>query len=254
MLVDSWKHIAKIGAIIVVFFVAIGFSGKKQRQRQINDVIVKIENQEDNYFIDNLEIIELINAENTDYVLGLRLDQLDLKQLEQRVLSHPFVKDVEVFKDLKGNLMVNVFQTKPIARVFSPKGENHYISDNGNVLPVSNRFTARVPLIQLENAKILDQPLTETEDGFELFEFINYVNNDEFWSAQVAHILVNKKNEITFLPQVTKQTVEFGAIEDIDAKFKRLETFYKKILPVKGWNYYEKVSLKYKDQIVAEKP
>ncbi len=217
-------------------------------------MIVKIENQEDNYFIDNLEIISLLNAENTDYILGLRLSELDLKELENRVLAHPFVKDVEVFKELKGNLMVNVYQTKPIARVFDPAGDNYYISDNGNILPVSTKFTARVPLVQIEDKSMLDQPLTETEEGAKLFEFIQFVNDSEFWSAQVAHIMVDKNQELTFLPQVTKQKVEFGPIEDIESKFNRLEIFYKRILPGKGWNYYDKVSLKYNDQIVAEKP
>ena len=29
--------------------------------------------------------------------------------------------------------------------------------------------------------------------------------------------------------------------------------FYKVILPTKGWNYYESVNLKYKNQIVCDK-
>lgn len=248
------KRILTISALVIVFFVAIGFSGKRHHDKTINEVIVKIENQEDNYFIDNLEIISLLNADNTDYVLGLRLGQLDLKELENRVLQHPFVKDVEVFKDLKGNLMVDVYQTKPIARVINPDGEDHYVSVDGDILPVSNKFTARVPLVQLADQSLLDTTLIATEEGQKVFEFIEYVQSDEFWSAQVAHISVDQNMEVSILPQVTKQIVEFGPIEDIDEKFKKLKIFYKKILPGKGWNYYETVSLKYKDQIVAKKP
>jgi len=53
-------------------------------------------------------------------------------------------------------------------------------------------------------------------------------------------------------PQVTKQMVEFGKPEDIEVKFKKLRIFYTEILPKKGWNRYEKVNLKYRDQIIAE--
>ncbi|MCR9250562.1 MAG: cell division protein FtsQ, partial [bacterium] len=124
----------------------------------------------------------------------------------------------------------------------------------GDILPVSNKFTARVPLVQLADQSLLDTTLIATEEGQKVFEFIEYVQSDEFWSAQVAHISVDENMEVSILPQVTKQIVEFGPIEDIDEKFKKLKIFYKKILPGKGWNYYETVSLKYKDQIVAKKP
>ena len=40
--------------------------------------------------------------------------------------------------------------------------------------------------------------------------------------------------------------------EDYVDKLKRLKIFYKQILPSKGWNSYEKVSVKYKNQIVCE--
>ncbi len=248
------KRILGISGLVILFMISIGFSSKKQNNRSINEVVVKIENQEDNYFIDNLEIVSLLNADNTDYVLGLKLNQLDLKELERRVMQHPFVRDVEVFRDLKGNLMVEVYQTKPIARVINPDGPDHYISDEGKILPVSPKFTARVPLIKLQNQTVIDTALTATEDGQKLFELLGFIQKDQFWSAQVAQIAVDGDMEVTIYPQVTKQTVEFGAIDDIDEKFKKLKIFYKKILPTKGWNYYETVSLKYKDQIVAKKP
>ena len=39
----------------------------------------------------------------------------------------------------------------------------------------------------------------------------------------------------------------------MEIKFKKLELFYKNILPTKGWNYYESVNLKFKNQIVCTK-
>ena len=51
----------------------------------------------------------------------------------------------------------------------------------------------------------------------------------------------------------TKQKIYFGNTDNMDNKFKKLELFYKNILPTKGWNYYESVNLKFKNQIVCNK-
>ena len=55
------------------------------------------------------------------------------------------------------------------------------------------------------------------------------------------------------IPQITKQKIYFGNTNDMEIKFKKLELFYKNILPTKGWNYYESVNLKFKNQIVCNK-
>ena len=81
---------------------------------------------------------------------------------------------------------------------------------------------------------------------------IHYINEHPFWKSQIAEMYVNKKGEVTFYTQISKQRVEFGKPENIEAKFKKLKIFYKEILPAKGWNNYEKVSLKYNNQIVCE--
>jgi len=247
------KPLIGVSALILFLFISIGFSGKKQDKKHINEVIIKIVNQEDNYFIDNLEILDLINAENTDYVLGLRIEQLNLKELEKRVRKHPFVKEVEVFKDLKGNLLVDVVQTRPIARVYDPKGADFYIGEQGQVLPVTAKHTARVPLIEMKDKRILKEVnLQETEDGSKLYELMTFIDQNEFWNAQIAHLFIDKNFEVSLLTQVSKQLVEFGDMTELDKKFNKLRVFYQKILPGEGWNNYDSVSLKYEKQIVAD--
>lgn len=244
-----------VSALVLILFlmISIGFSGKKQRQRQVNDVIVKILNQQGNYFIDNLEILDLINEENANYVLGLRIDQLNLKELERRVRKHPFVKEVQVFKDLKGNLLVDVVQTKPIARVYDAKGPDYYVGEEGQVLPVTAKHTARVPLIEMQDKTILkEENLNDTANGKRLLELVTFIDQHKFWNAQIAHLFVNKDFEVSFLTQVSRQVVEFGPMTDLDTKFTKLKVFYRQILPGQGWNEYDSVSIEYDKQIVAD--
>ncbi len=80
----------------------------------------------------------------------------------------------------------------------------------------------------------------------------NYVEQDEFWKAQISQMNIDKNGNINMSTQVSKQIVEFGKPVDIEEKFRKLKIFYKDILPTKGWNSYNRVSIKFKNQIVCE--
>lgn len=235
-----------------VLLIIIGFTGVKNTSKPVNNVVVHILEQDGEFFTDQLEILNLMNASNTDYVLGSTIGNLDLKQLEQRVESNPFVKDAQIFRDLKGNLLVNVTQAKPIARIFKHNGQDLYVDADGNLLPTIAKHTARVPVIELERTFSWEKNLTETDYGVKVLEVLRYINGDTFWRAQIAELVIERDGELTLLPQVSKQEIKFGMPEDLETKFKKLKIFYKEILPNKGWNTYSLVNLKFENQIVCE--
>ena len=63
---------------------------------------------------------------------------------------------------------------------------------------------------------------------------------------------MNKDGEMILYPQVTRQYVQFGTIDDWERKMAKLKIFYDRILPFKGWNSYTRVNLKYDNQIICE--
>ena len=241
-----------IGICCTLILGLISFSGVKHSHRVIHDVLIHIEQEKGNYFIDQPEVLALLNAQNTDYVLGSKIGDIDLKLLERRVEAHAFVADAQIFYDLKGNLVVDVTQARPIARIYDPLGVDKYIDDRGLVLPVNGKYTARVPLVEIEHKMDLKEAITTSEEGTYLFELLRFIDADDFWKAQIAHLVVEDSGEITMLPQITKQRILFGKPSDLAEKFRKLEVFYKEILPNKGWNTYSLVNLKFKDQIVCE--
>ncbi len=236
----------------VVLLTMIAFSGKKHGDRPVSDLKIEIVDHEGNLFIDQLEVTSLINAENTDFVLGLNLNQLDLKELERRVEVNAFVRDAQVFHDLKGNLNVRLKQAVPIARVFFKDDEDYYIDESGLLLPLNSKHTARVPILEYPGKNPWSKNINESKKGAELLKMLQYIENDPFWKAQVAHLVMDKKGEMNMLTQIGKQEVIFGKPEDLDTKFKKLKTFYKEVLPAKGWNTYAYVNVKYKNQIVCK--
>ncbi len=241
------------GLLSLLVFVSIAFSGKRHGDRMINDLIIHVDNQYDNYFVDQEDVKSLINQEDATYLLTTDIGELDLKLIEKRVQRNKFVDDVQAFLDHHGNLIIEIQQSKPIARIFDPNGPDFYVDTRGRILPTSDKYTARVLLLDFEQkSKYLTGDLNNTPHGRALYEVLQFIDQDEFWKSQIAQLSIDKNDEITVTPQVTKQSVVFGLAENIEDKFKRLAIFYKKILPVKGWNTYQTVNLKYANQIVCE--
>ena len=245
---------SKYGLILFGLAVIIGFTNSRLAERRINDVSIHVDNQFENYFIDQEDVLALVNAEDKDYLLNSNLGGLSLKELEARIEGHQFVKDAQAYIDLEGNMSIDVEQNRPIARIINPEGQDYYIGTEGDILPESSHYTARVVLIQLKDMNWLPEySIYDAQGGEAMMQLLNFISDDPFWIAQVAGIVLHKDLEIDLMPQVTKQVVEFGTIEDVEMKFKKLKTFYKQVLPYKGWNAYDTVSLKFKNQIVCKK-
>lgn len=236
----------------VMLFALIGFVGKRQMDRPVSEVFIDIDYSKGNYFLHEDDIRKLISAPGEEILMGSFAGDVNLRSIENKIEKHPFVKNAEVYRDLRGNVKAKVIQKQPIARIINNGGFGAYITDEGEVIPLSDNYTARVVLVKLPSSRKYKTSVLEDEQGKGLFDIVNYLEADKFWKAQIAEISMDSRGEMILYPQVTRQYIEFGKAEDIDIKFSKLRIFYTKILPEKGWNTYEKVNVKFKDQIVCE--
>lgn len=247
------KRELKIVAAILVVAIFIAFTEHKQTEVAIKDIVVRIENIQNNHFLDESDIMELMQVKLQN-VRGASMDKVRLKEIETKVKMDPFIKNAEMYTDLKGNMIVRVELRRPIARIVRNDGPDGYIAEDGTVMPVSEKFTARVLLISGSYVrKLLRQGnLQKTEEGAQLLSLIRTIREDDFWNAQIAQLDIDSKTRIVMMPQVGDEQIEFGKPENMDVKFKKLKIFYKEILPSVGWNKYERVNLEYEGQLVAE--
>ncbi|MCY7353334.1 MAG: hypothetical protein LH606_22180 [Cytophagaceae bacterium] len=212
------------------------------------------EGQSAHRFVSPDDVKQLITNTGTEPLVNTRLDRLDLKMLEARVKSEGLVKECQIGVDLSGNLNIAVTQHQPIARLIERQGVRNdadgYLNAEGQILPTSEHYTARVLLI---SGVYFDKVTSLTAPRYApLMKFINYVVNDPFWRAQVAQIQVERDGAITLFPQVGSHRIEFGPPDEPEAKFLKLKLFYKQILAARGWDAYKRVSVRYRNQIVCE--
>jgi len=243
----------KIAAALVGVTFLIAFTERKQGGSLCNNVVVELDNLSENHFLDERDVMRLV--ENSGQTIkGTSITRINLKAIESKLMMDKHIRDAELYGDLKGNLIVSVDLRRPIARLVQEDGPDAYLSEEGIVMGVSDKFTSRVMIISGRWAKAVMEKgnVYEMEGGKELMEMMEFINEDRFWKAQIAQMDIDARSEIVIYPQVTGQRVEFGTTENYETKLSNLMVFYKDVLPQKGWTRYERVNLKYDGQVIAQ--
>ena len=237
---------------VVVIFLVFGFIEIRHNVRLCTDIQINIENEADNYFLSPEDVIRLMTNGGKEKVLNNSFNNISIKTLEKRVREgNAFVEKCQIARNLEGVLFVDVALKRPIARFIRKSKADVYVDNNGTVLNVLRKFTARVLLVtQSERSTPLD--FKKNKQDQELLEMIKYIHQDPFLKAQVAQIDVLKNQEMVLYLQLGRQVVDFGNLTQWKSKLDRFKVFYKEILPRKGWNAYRKISLRFDKQIICE--
>jgi len=238
---------------IITLFIAITFVEKKFGDKICKIVAIEIEPQYGNFFLDEKDVRELMTDNGAIELENVTWSRLKLKKMEDRIKKNKFVEYVQVYRDLKGILHVYIRQSKPIARCVINSGDDFYISDKGTPLPLSNRFTARVIVLDGEFVKKFQvKNVNKDSTSLPYFELVNKIETDPFLKAIVSELVIDENGEISIFPEVGRHQIDFGKPELIAEKLVKIRTFYKTILPAKGWDAYHRIDVRFKDQIIAD--
>ena len=74
-----------------------------------------------------------------------------------------------------------------------------------------------------------------------------------FLKVLVDEIYVDKSGDFELVPKIGNQLIIFGKPENLEEKFKKLLVFYRQGLNKTGWNKYNVINIKYRNQVVCSK-
>jgi cell division protein FtsQ len=86
-----------------------------------------------------------------------------------------------------------------------------------------------------------------------LYKLAKYISHDPFLKAQIDQIYVTELNEFELIPRVGNHVIMLGTADDLDDKFRKLIVFYHLGLNKIGWNKYNVINIKFKNQVVCSK-
>lgn len=247
------KEVKVVGAFLVLLGI-IAFAERKYRETSLQELTVQLENVDNNHFLEESDVIEIMDWKGEQFK-GANIADFDLRSMERKLRENPYVGDADLYTDLKGNLIAKVMLRRPIARIVQENGPHAYISEEGTIMPLSDKYTSRVVLISGPYAaRLMHTTEQDRDDAYrkDLIQLLQMIHHHPFWKAQIAQMNIDRRGNITLLTQVGDERIEFGKPAGAEKTLSKLMIYYKEILPRVGWNKYDRVNLEYEGQIIAE--
>jgi cell division protein FtsQ len=245
---------------VVYLFIIPVYLASSTNAKPCGGIVIDIKDSSDYHFVTKRQLLNLAIG-NAGRILGRPIKDVSVSKIESRINVLRELKETEVYITIDGTIHVFVDQRDPVMRVIPDNGGDYFIDDEGVVMRKRDLYTPRLQIVggnlnissaMLNGVSILDTSIKNSILK-DIYYLVNYIHEDNFWSAQIDQIYVDSNDEIDLMPRVGNQIVHLGTTENFKGKLRNLEAFYDKVLPEVGWNKYSLINLEFKDQIVCKK-
>lgn len=209
--------------------------------------------------------IDSLLADSYGRIVGSPLYSINTGKIEKIIRRQPYVENVAVYLNDDGILDIEITQRQPILRIITPTYMSYYLDGKGTPLPLNPNYPARV---LVANGNIPDSVWSSTPKNLDslvadttctgnviagLFRLAIYINNDPFFRSQIDQVYVDANGEFELIPKVGNHIILLGCAENLDEKFTKLFAFYKYGMKEIGWNKYNIINIKFKNQVICSK-
>lgn len=204
--------------------------------------------------------ISVADSENTGFVTQLDISRecgdimqwiterkrkdLDINELESRLRASDKVEKVNVQVLNNGALAIDVIPMTPVARVFD-RNNSYYINASGKRISAEPRYHVDVPVV----VGVFSDSLPPSR----LLPLLHHISERPELDALVSTVKQARNGDIIIVPTIRGHVVNFGDTSMVDDKFGRLREFYRQVMPVRGWETYDTLNVKWRGQIVASR-
>lgn len=213
----------------------------KAKGELCNAIDVIVVNGDSTSFVTPNGVLEDLKIKGIS-VVGKRMGDIDADYIEQQLKMSPYLESADCIKCQDGKVLIKVSQLVPVIRIFD--GDNsYYVNRVGKRMEASMLYHCDVPVVQGHFNKQF--PPTR------LLPLISYVESDSLLSSLVTMYCVRDTNNIILVPSIGGHVVNLGSVDGFEGKFAKLKLFYEEVMPKRGWQAYDTISVKWNHQIVA---
>lgn len=228
-----------LGLLALVLIVAANYWKSDLKVRRVTI--------EGNRIVETAELTQLIKVpKNT------QLQDIDLMAVRRDIMSHHFIKDAVVERDLPATLKVTVKERVPLAIINS--SEIMYLDEDGVVLPhsISKQLFDLPVLTGLEEGIALAPGTTlksaDVQEALKILACTKLVNKDLY--HLISEVRLRNGGDIVLYASEWGVPIIFGRGE-IPSKLVRLEAFWRDVVRESGANNLQYVDLRFDDQVVV---
>lgn len=170
------------------------------------------------------------------------LSQVNLRKLENYLRGFSNFETVECGITSQDKLRIQVVPMVPEIRVFDGD-KSYYINKDGKHIAANAEFFSDVPVVSGRFGKNL-RPQS-------VLPVTRFIAADPMLKNLVGMVEVKDADNIILIPRIRGAVINIGDTTDLPYKRRSIQAAYKQILPHRGWEMYDTLSVKFRGQIVC---
>lgn len=175
-------------------------------------------------------------------IIGEQIHRINTREFEKYLKEFPQFEDVTCNFTTNGILHVKVIPMVPELRVFDDS-ISYYINKVGKKMPSKSSFFVDVPVVSGKfNNKF---------KAVDLLPVTRFIASDPVLRGLIGMVHAESSDNIILVPRIHGHVINFGDTTSLKEKRDALIAIYRKVLPHKGWEEYDTISVKFKGQVVA---
>ena len=227
--------------LAVALTVGILWAREKSRGELCTGVDVEVVNADSTSFVTPQGVLTDLKGQGIKLV-GKHMGDINASDIEEALKESPYLENADIVKCQNGKVLIRVSQLVPVLRVFDGE-DSYYMNRAGKRMAATTYYHCDVPVVQGH--------FTRKYPATRLLPLIDYVEKDSLLRSLVTMYQVRDTNNIIIVPELSGHVVNIGNADGFENKFAKLKQFYTQVLPKRGWNTYDTISVKWNHQIVA---
>ncbi len=228
--------------LLAYLVVAISRADAMRADARCSGMVIDIVDSSSCRFVTRAGIDQELNGLR-DKAPSMRLRDINTDAIERKLDLIDDIEESVCTRLSDGTVLLRVIPMRPVVRVFNPDGTSYYVNKAGKKMKASLRYRMDVPVIVNEG--------DTSFNAVSLLPLLNIIQGDSLWNSLVTAVKVTRGGDVILIPSIRGHVINLGDTTIVNDKLDRMLTMYRKVLPVKGWNTYDTLSVKWRGQVVA---
>lgn len=234
---------------VAVFMVALIAASRQQGGKAIKGLEVHLNDEQEYSFLQSKDIEHLLLRNRHIDLARTSISNLDLRLMEDIARTNPWVAKADIYVDNRQVLQVNIIQREPLARIFDVNGASYYMDSTLHTMPVSQGYAYAAPVFT--NVPVLRNDSAHKVLLTKITHMSKVLRKDSFWHAQITQVEVQPDQTFVLIPLMGNHRILAGDTSAMETKLDHLMAFYRNVANKIGWDKYEILDLRYKNQVIA---
>lgn len=174
-------------------------------------------------------------------IIGAKVNTINTLDIRNFLMNLNNFEDVECYLSTDRLLHVRIIPMIPEIRVFEGN-KSYYVNKSGKKIDSNAEFFTDVPVVTGDFSKVRPEVALPV---------VRFVENDPELREIVSMYNVKDADNIILVPRFTGHVINIGDSTRLPEKKRMIMTAYKNIIPFKGWDHYDTISVRFRGQIVA---